>query len=439
MTSICQRGSLADHPPGPELGRELEGVLTQLGSDRLCDRARVARRGEIEVGDLAPEGGVAHSAADDPDIVSVMQCPAAGDHDRRRGKLLERAHPGHPRHPRGDRTGDLVVDRLQAVRDLLGEDPLLALATDQNRLLARFDVGLRSEVDRDVVHRHSADERMAAAAYEDVGVVGEGAADAVAVAKRDHPDPGVHRRRPLAPVAGAGAGGEPLDVGDVRVQRERRPQALLGRVVLKGVEPVDGHPAPRHPVVGAFGAEDGGAVGSVDEDLGMLGFDRGGDLVETVELLVEVGRVEFVGGGEVGPDPGQLEVGVLGAGTRQLQHLARVAVAEPAHAAVVLDVDAGPVPVRSRSRSDHAAEILAPERQLRAGRDHAVDLLVSQRPHRQQRHVLEAPPDLLGLAGGGHRQPRRAPLQGRRGTAVGAVSVPVRLDHRAQLRPIAEL
>ncbi len=186
----------------------------------------------------------------------------------------------------------------------------------------------------------------AAAADEHLGVVGEGAADAVAVAERDHPDPGVDRRLPPAPVAGAGAGREALDVGDVGAQRERRPQALLGRIALEGIEAVDGDAAAGHVVVGAAVAQDGGAVGGVDERRsGYSALTAVGDLVEAVELLVEEVGVGFVGGGEVGPDAGQLEVGVGGAGAGERQHLRRLAVAEPAHAAVVLDVDAGPAPV----------------------------------------------------------------------------------------------
>src|SRR4051794_20309863 len=126
---------------------------------------------------------------------------------------------------------------------------------------------------------------MAGAPDEDIRVVGQGATDPVAVADRDHSDPGVGRGLPPAPVAGAGAGREALDVGDVRAQGQRRPQPLLGGVALEGVEAVDRDAAASHLEVRSALAENGGAVGSVDEYLRVLLLDRGGEVRETIELL----------------------------------------------------------------------------------------------------------------------------------------------------------
>ena len=95
-----------------------------------------------------------------------------------------------------------------------------------------------------------------------------------------------------------------------------------------------------------------------------LGLDRGGDGLEAAELLVEEVGVGFVGGGEVGPDPRQLEAGVGVAGARQRQHLLRIGVAEPAHAAVVLDVDAGGPPLGASAVGEQAQEAHAPDRHL---------------------------------------------------------------------------
>src|SRR5207344_1282166 len=106
--------------------------------------------------------------------------------------------------------GDLVVDRAQAGGDLLGADRLAALLADQDRLVAGLDVRLGAEVDGDVVHRDGADQRVAPTADQDLGVVGEPAPHAVAVAERQHPDPGGGRRPPGPAVAGALAGDEAL-------------------------------------------------------------------------------------------------------------------------------------------------------------------------------------------------------------------------------------
>ena len=67
---------------------------------------------------------------------------------------------------------------------------------------------------------------------------------------------------------------------------------------------------------------------------------------------------------------------------------------------------------RARAAS-RRAEVLAPDRHLGAGGERGVDLLGGQRAHRQQRDVLEAAADLLGLARGRDREPRGAAGQRR--------------------------
>ena len=55
-----------------------------------------------------------------------------------------------------------------------------------------------------------------------------------------------------------------------------------------------------------------------------------------------------------------------------------------------------------------------PDRHLRARRERVVEIVGSERPHRQQRDLREAPADLRRLGAGRHRQPRRAARQRRR-------------------------
>ena len=83
---------------------------------------------------------------------------------RRGGRLIGAARR------RGDRraaraaepAGDLVVDRPEAPRDLLGADALAALRADQDGLVADRRGRRRADVDRDVVHADGADERARA-------------------------------------------------------------------------------------------------------------------------------------------------------------------------------------------------------------------------------------------------------------------------------------
>ena len=132
--------------------------------------------------------------------------------------------------------------------------------------------------------------------------------------------------------------------------------------------------------------------------------------------------------------PASSRIGTLGAGTQQVQHLGRIAVAEPAHAAVVLDVDPGRAAMSAGARGDEVEETASPGGHLGARLECRVQLLWRQRSHRQQGDVGEATPDPLGLDGGRHRQPRCAAGQGGLGAGDVAVPVAVGLDHRAELR-----
>ena len=354
--------------PGAELGGELEGVLAQLAGERLGDLAGIARDRQVEVGDLAAERRVAHRPAGDPDALSPAQRADRGGRERRGAEVVGEAHAGL-RGTRGrDPAGDLVVDRVEAGGELLRADLLLALAPDQHRLRAGLHRGLGTEVDRQVVHRDRPHQGVAAAVDEDIAVVGEGAAHPVAIPERHDPHPGVLGRAPPAPVAGALPRREALHRGDVGAQREHRRQPVRGRVELEGIEAVDRDPAAGHVEVGALRAEDRGAVGGVDGDAGVLGVDRLGDRLEAGELLEEVALVAvgFVGGGEVGPDAGQFEVGVGGGGAGEPHHLLAVEGAEPAHAAVVLDVDAGGAPERAGAGGDELEEARRPDARPRS-------------------------------------------------------------------------
>ena len=94
---------------------------------------------------------------------------SAGERDARGGQRLALTL-GRPvavvgaRDARREPAGDLVVDRAQPPRDLLGRDALVAVGADQHRLVARADRRLGAEVDGDVVHAHGAHERVAGAA-----------------------------------------------------------------------------------------------------------------------------------------------------------------------------------------------------------------------------------------------------------------------------------
>ena len=116
-----------------------------------------------------------------------------------------RSHSGRlARHPGGDPAGDLVVDRAEPARDLLGEDRVLALrcrsAPPRRRARPRCSAP-RSIVTLSIETVPTSGWRRPPTSTS--RVVGEAASDAVAVADRQHADPRLGRGLPGPPVAGA--------------------------------------------------------------------------------------------------------------------------------------------------------------------------------------------------------------------------------------------
>ncbi len=147
---------------------------------------------------------------------------------------------------------------------------------------------------------------------------------------------------------------------------------------------------------------------------------------------------QLVGGGEVGPDAGQLEPLVVAAGAGQLDQRVRVALPEPAHAAVELDVDPGhPAEIGRHPRAE-LPEALAPDRDLGVRCEGDAELVLGEGAHHQDRRVGEVQPELLGLGRGGDREPGGPAAQRRGGAGRGAVAVAVRLDHGAELGPLPD-
>ena len=224
--------AVADHAPGAERAGEPERRAAGRARERARRRLGVLRHGEVEVGRRAAEQAVADRAADDPG-------GAPGEDLARGVERRSRRRPAavvRPRHARGDPAGDLVVDRREPPRPLLGEHPLAALRAEQHdRRAARRRLG--TQIDGDVVHRDRADHRHAAAVHQHVAVVRQRAPDAVPVADRDRPDPGRRVRDETAAVAGALPRRDRLDLGEVGGQLERGRQAVLAGSAPNGSIP----------------------------------------------------------------------------------------------------------------------------------------------------------------------------------------------------------
>ena len=163
VTSSVPGAICVERAPGAELRRELEaGPAGDLGDPRR-ERGAPARRRRGRgrpPGDRARRRGPRRRRSR-PSAPGASASRAAPD---RRGarRARRRASRDHvlARDAGRDPGGDLVVDRPQSSRELLGEDPLAALGRRSDHHLGPGrDLGLRPEVDRQVVHRDRPDDR----------------------------------------------------------------------------------------------------------------------------------------------------------------------------------------------------------------------------------------------------------------------------------------
>jgi hypothetical protein len=111
--------------------------------------------------------------------------------------------------------------------------------------------------------------------------------------------------------------------------------------------------------------------------------------------------------------PTGLEIGALGAGAQQVEHLRRIAAAEPAHAAVVLDVHSRRPAVSASPRGEKVEKAAPPDSHLRAGLERRVQLLRVSAPIVSRGTCCEAAPIRSASLAGRHRQPRRPARQRR--------------------------
>ena len=339
------------------------------------------------------------------------------------------------RHARQQAAGDLVVDRVEAQRDLLGRDPLVALDAEQDGLVADRRRGGRADVERDVVHAHGPDERVPLAAHEHVGVVRQRAAHAVSVPDRQRRDVRRLARDEAPAVADALARRDGLDRADVRRQLERGLEVAQRGILAERVQAVDRDPGAHEIEVRRRVAQRAGAVGRVDDERRVRLAQRPDPCGEARELLVHERVAAVVGGREVRHRAGEAHAGracgQLGHGGR----LGGVARAEAAHPGVELDVH-GAAPARRDGRD----EALVPRDDVGARRERDVELRRRQRAHDEDRDLVDARrPQRRGLVRGDDGQPARAAGERRARRRHRAVAVAVGLDDRAQRRAGREL
>ena len=136
------------HAPGAELVGQLEHGPARRLRQRARGRRHVALDGDVEVARRAAEHArrAPPRRRARPAGRAGPRRPARAGRSSRAAPASRRAAPSlsrplpvavvDARNPRKQPAGDLVVDRLQALRDLLGRDALVALGADQHGRLA---------------------------------------------------------------------------------------------------------------------------------------------------------------------------------------------------------------------------------------------------------------------------------------------------------------
>ena len=158
-----------------------------------------------------------------------------------------------------------------------------------------------SRVDGEVVHADGADHRSPAAADQHLGVVGEHAPHAVAVADRDHRELGraawrrTCARSRRSPPARTACAPRPRSAARSAASRPKR-----SRIDAERVEAVDGAAAARHVEPRRARTQQRRAVLAVHEQPGVALAQRRHPLLEARELLVHERAVVGLGGRQMG-------------------------------------------------------------------------------------------------------------------------------------------
>src|SRR5690606_9782145 len=207
------------------------------------------------------------------------------------------------RHPPADAGDDLVGDRVQGVRPVLGGGFAVVAGAEQDCTVAGGD-RVVADVHHELVHAHGSGDGAAAACHEHGGAVGCGARHPVAVAEGYQGEVGFPVGHVAVPVGDAAAGADSFAAHQGGAECHGGPQARHVQAG-DGGQPVGGDPGPHQVESGIGSGEERRRVGDVP-DLGAQpglggagrrpaeGFTRGGG----------GGAVGLGGGGEASAQSG---------------------------------------------------------------------------------------------------------------------------------------
>ena len=248
---------------------------------------------------------------------------------------------------------------------------------------------------------------------------------------------------PGAPVAGALAGVEALDVGDVAAQRHRRLQAVARRgSAPERVHAVDRDPAADHVEVATRGRAASRRCWRRGASARVRSLGARGELREALELLAQErlvldrrpSRSASTGRpGRPGRRRPRASISALDHGRGRARR------ARPMPVSYLTWTRWAQAELR-RALGDRVEETLAPDARARPGRERHVELGVGQRAHHEDRRLgrpaSRSSNASLAVATASQLAP---PASAARGALDHAVAVAVGLDDRAELAPPLEL
>ena len=200
-----------------------------------------------------------------------------------------------------------------------------------------------AEVDHGLIHADAADDGVALAVDEDVGLIGEGAEVAVAITDGEGDDAGVVGGGPGGAVADGVAGLDDFEEGDAGFEGEGGGDGEGLGALGGGVDAVEEDAGADEVEVGVGKLQDGAGVGDVAGGGGeAVLVVEGEEFEEAFELETGVGEVAGggVGVGEVGVDA--FDAGVAAGEAGGEEFFGGVPVhADALHAGVDFEVDAG--------------------------------------------------------------------------------------------------
>jgi len=334
----------------------------------------------------------------------------------------------HPRRPFSEGAEDLVVNRADLFRNLVGRDPLAPLLPHQDDFVAHFTPRNLADVERAHVHGDPACNGNPFPPDQRLPLIGKHPSETVAVSDRNRGDAGRPPRNEGPPVSDAVSFGEFLDQDHPRFETHHRGKGYFVPRFCGRIKAVGDDARTHHVQVTGGVVQHGPAVGNMakrDPDAVRLQLLQ--NLPEPSPLQIIVVGEDFALG-EMAEDPFQNQVGK---GSDFMDHPSGFGLncAAPPHPRVHLHMDrhADVRPAGLFLKLPRKAEV--GQRRGQVVLDDLVDLGAGGGGKDQDGGRDPAHPELNPLVGIRHPEAAGAVFQGGVGDLDRPMAVGIRLDH----------